>query len=350
MRRWIVVPVSLVLLAFPSALAAGQEWTWRARASVEAQALRTSDAPAEVATSVKTWSTGSLFVAAADSSWEAASRVKLAGGLIVSGDSTSGLRLQAREAYARLSATSWLDVEAGKRLVRWGVGYGFSPTGVLDPPRLPTDPADRLGRNEGMPLARADMFRGATSLTIAVASPALWRNEASPLGPSRLLAARLRTVLPAGLELGVVASASAGHRPAIGGNVTHVLGQRLEWHAEALVHDRTLTAAAGFQYTRAGINTVIEYHRRRIDGPGRSASNQLFVRAARAGADRKLMPELIVVRSLDGGGWTSVGGVTWRVRQRLEVYTRGTLVRQAGGAPGRSRRADLLALGATVKF
>ena len=105
------------------------------------------------------------------------------------------MRVRVREAYGRLSATDWMDVEFGKRLVRWGVGYGFAPAGVLDPPRLATDPTDRLGVNEGRPMGRVDLFRGDTSLTLAADGVS-----------SRVAAARLRTVLAGGVEVAVIAA------------------------------------------------------------------------------------------------------------------------------------------------
>src|SRR6185436_10938977 len=104
------------------------------------------------------WTRGALLVVTGAGSWDYGGRVKLAGGLAMAGASGGDVWARTREGYARLSATDWMDVEAGKRIVRWGVGYGFSPAGVLDPPRIPTDPTDRLGVNEGRPMARVDLF------------------------------------------------------------------------------------------------------------------------------------------------------------------------------------------------
>src|SRR5688500_7922118 len=250
------------------------------------------------------WDAGTLLVASADSSWEPSPRIRLEGGGIVTADADN-IAVRAREAYARLSINSWMDLEAGKRLVRWGVGYGFSPTGVLAPPRVATDPTDRLGRYEGLTLVRADVFRGPASFTVAASS--------------RLIAARLRTVVH-GVELAVVGAASSATRPSFGASVTHVIGQQLEWHAEVLVHDRapgdrTLSGVAGLQYTfAAGVNLVVEYHRngRGLSGEqwtavmrgerapdGRVARRQsLFIRAVRADADRGIVPEFIVIANL----------------------------------------------------
>jgi hypothetical protein len=305
--------VALALITLPATAAAEPQFTYRARVSFEAR-------PADIRASA-------LLVAAADSSWERG-RLRLAGGLVAARDARAGRSLVTREAYARISATSWMDIEAGKRLVRWGVGYGFAPTGVLDPPRLATDPTDRLGRQEGLPLARVDVFAGGTSLTIAAASP------------TRMLAARLRTVLPHGVEVAVVGAAAPDRRSAVGANLTHVVGQRLEWHMEVLARGGDLSAAAGLQYTAQGINVVIEYHRDQTSAsPGRPGGRRVFVRGARAGADVRLAPELILIRSIDDGRWTTVAGLRWVVQQRVEWNARVTHT----GRPA-------LSLGATFRF
>jgi hypothetical protein len=161
--------------------------TYRVQVTTEATGNRDNPASPLVRPDGNAWTVRGLFVALGSGAWEGG-RLKMAAGAALT--ATGGeLALRTREAYARVSATSWMDVEAGKRLVRWGVGYGFSPAGVLDPPRIATDPTDRLGLNEGRPMARVDVFRGDSSLTVAAASS------------SRLVAARLRTVLPGGVEV-----------------------------------------------------------------------------------------------------------------------------------------------------
>jgi len=56
-------------------------------------------------------------------------------------------QLRVKETYADLSAGDF-DFTLGRKMVRWGTGYAFSAAGVLDPPRIPTDPTDRLNLNE----------------------------------------------------------------------------------------------------------------------------------------------------------------------------------------------------------
>ena len=52
-------------------------------------------------------------------------------------------QLRVKETYAGLSAGDF-DFTLGRKIVRWGTGYAFTAAGVLDPPRIPTDPTDRL--------------------------------------------------------------------------------------------------------------------------------------------------------------------------------------------------------------
>ena len=297
---------------------AQQAWTYRARVIAEAGRVSASGGqrPAH------------LLVGAADGTWEGG-RWKFAGGFVAAGASGRDASLVAREAYGRVSAASWVDLEAGKRRLRWGVGYGFAPAGVLDPPRSATDPSDRFGTLEGLPLARADFYAGPASISVAAARS----------GRDMLGAIRANAVLGGGVELSVIAAAPEGRRASIGGTLTHVVGDRLAWHAEVLSHEsarseaRAFSGVAGFQYTRAGMNIVMEYHRRETD-------NAVFARAVRAGADVRVMPELIVMRSIDRDTWTSVGGLAVRIGDRLNVHARVT----------HTAVANAVNLGVTARF
>jgi hypothetical protein len=81
-------------------------------------------------------------------------------------------QLRPREVYLGFSAGD-LDLTAGKRLLRWGTGYAFTATGVLDPPRVATDPTDRLSLNEGRELIQADWIRGGHDFSVVWASAGL---------------------------------------------------------------------------------------------------------------------------------------------------------------------------------
>src|SRR5260370_18233125 len=79
-----------------------------------------------------------------------------------------------RETYAGLSAGDF-DFTAGRKMVRWGTGYAFTAAGVLDPPRVPTDPSDRLNLNEGRDMVKVDWVHGTHALTAAWSTAALAR-------------------------------------------------------------------------------------------------------------------------------------------------------------------------------
>jgi hypothetical protein len=347
-----------LLLATPLHAGAQSTFTYRAQLSAETTTRRVNEASPLVPDKTVRWTDGQLFLATGAGSWERG-RLKLAGGLALSGSTGRGITARTREGYARISVTDGLDVEAGKRLLRWGVGYGFAPAGVLDPPRDVTDPTDRLGVNEGRPMARADLFRGASSLTLAAAS-------------SRTAAVRARTVLPGGVEVALIASAAAGTRPAWGGTVTHVVGQRLEWHAEVVEQQakesRGISAVAGVQYTfHAGVNVVLEYHRNgrglndaewaatlrgsRAPGPMPGRQQFVFMRAARSVPNAVLAPELIVISGLDDGSLTLVPGLTWMPAGRMQIHARVTrLVGGRRSIAGVAPWSTALAAGATLRF
>jgi len=347
-----------LLLVTPLHADAQSTFTYRAQVSAETTTRHVNEVSPLVPDKTVRWTDGQLFVATGAGSWERG-RLKLAGGLALSGSTGRAVTARTREGYARISATDGLDIEAGKRLLRWGVGYGFAPAGVLDPPRDVTDPTDRFGVNEGRPIVRADLFRGASSLTVAAAS-------------SRTVAARARTVLPGGVEVALIASAAEGMRPSWGGTITHVVGQQLEWHAEVVEQQakdaRAISAVAGVQYTfRAGVNVVLEYHRNgrglndaewsatlsgsRPQGPAPGRQQFVFMRAARSAPNAVFAPEVIVISGLDDGSLTLVPGLTWMPAGRMQIHARATrLVGGRRSIAGVAPWTTALALGATVRF
>jgi len=349
---------TLLALTIGSPALAQSSWTYGLRVAAESASTRVNgDSPMRQASS-DTWLSRQILVTSGDAAWDYGHRFRASAALTGVASRPGALRARARELYARLSATSWLDLQAGKRIVRWGVGYGFSPAGVLDPPRAADDPADRLGLNEGRLLARADVFHRQSSLTVTAAE--------------RMTAVRVSTVIPGGLELAAITAASHGSKPRYAATLTHVVGRQLEWHAEALLHDdgyeRAVSAVAGFQLTlTAGLNVVVEYHRhgsglddsewtdvlsgRRTPGPRPTRRNVLFFRAAGAGADKALAPELIVMASPEDAGWTVVPSITWRAHEHLHAYLRATrLTGPSRSIAGSAPHDTSLSVGARVRF
>lgn len=326
--RSLLAIVAVISSAAP--VSAQSSWTYSGRLTAESTSIRTNPA-SPLGGPSEDWNTRTYVVTTGDSAWTSGDRFRIAGAFAAVGSSNGTAEGRVRELYGRASAASWLDLEVGKRVLRWGVGYGFSPAGLLDPPRIATDPGDRLQLNEGRLLARADAYRGGTSFTLAVAE--------------RRTAARLSAILGGGVEIAAIGAAIQGQRPSMAATVTHVVGQQLAWHVDAAFADheqgRALTAAVGVQYTFArGVNVVVEYHRngrgfdrdgwnevlagRRAPRERPARQNSLFTRVARAGADGAIIPELIVVAGLDDGGWTVVPSITWAAHKRLQAHIRAT--------------------------
>jgi hypothetical protein len=375
--------------------AAPAAWTYRVRVGNEAGATRAnSGSPFRGLTGGSLWDGSSQLVATGDATWTPGERLQAGAGVALAGDSDTGATVRLRQAYVRLSPTAWLDVEAGKRLVRWGSGYAFTPTGLLDPPRTATDPQDRLGLNEGMVIAQATVFRGETALTIAAGAPRAGR-PAAATAPQRLVAAKLRTSVH-GFELALVASGADGRGMSAGANFTHVVGERLEWHGEWLAHERTsfwvarldpgaagertMSALVGLQYTfSSGLNLVLEGYRdgngldaalwrRLVDGASASAAQAaapattadtsgpsrrdfLFVRAARSSSDARWKPELMAIVGADDGGLTLVPASAWTVGTHVDLYVRAVALTGARRSEARNGpiRATML-VGVAVRY
>ncbi len=82
--------------------------------------------------------------------------------------------IRVKETYAGLSAGDF-DFMTGRKMLRWGAGYAFTSAGVLDPPRVPTDPGDRLNLNEGRDMVKVDWVRGPHAISAAWSTAELAR-------------------------------------------------------------------------------------------------------------------------------------------------------------------------------
>jgi hypothetical protein len=163
-------------------------------------------------------------------------------------------QVRVKEAYAGLSAGDF-DFMAGRRIVRWGTGYAFTATGVLDPPRIPTNPTDRLNLNEGRDMVKADYVHGPHALTLAWSTAAL---APAAAGLHDTTAFRYN-VLVHGFDTSLIAGDDRGGDAFGGLTFTRVLGQAWEIHGEAAWREHEAILIGGKYTTPHGITLIGEY-------------------------------------------------------------------------------------------
>lgn len=163
--------------------------------------------------------------------------------------------LRVKETYTGLSAGDF-DFTAGRKMVRWGTGYAFTAAGVLDPPRDPTNPSDRLNLNQGRDMIKADWVHGPHALTFAWSTAAL----APPHSSLRDTTAFRYNVLVRGFDTALIAGNDRGEDTFGGVTFTRVVGQAWEVHGEAVWREQ-LAALIGAKCTLpSGVTFIGEFY------------------------------------------------------------------------------------------
>jgi len=175
-------------------------------------------------------------------------------GLSATYDHTSST-LRVKETYTTLSEGDF-DFTAGRKMLRWGTGYAFSAAGVLDPPRVPTNPSDRLNTNQGRDMIKADWVHGPHALTLAWSTAEL----APPHSNLRDTAAFRYNVLVRGFDTSFIAGHDRGSDTFGGLTFTRVVGQAWELHGEAVWREQA-AALIGAKYTlHSGLTFIGEFY------------------------------------------------------------------------------------------
>jgi hypothetical protein len=159
-----------------------------------------------------------------------------------------------RETYAGLSAGDF-DFTLGRKMVRWGTGYAFTAAGVLDPPRVPTDPSDRLNLNEGRDMVKADWVHGPHALTAGWSTAALARTGTN----MRDTTAVRYNVLVHGFDTSLIAGHDRGGDRFGALTFTRVVGQAWEVHGEAAWREEVAILLGGKYTMRSGFTFIAEF-------------------------------------------------------------------------------------------
>ena len=163
--------------------------------------------------------------------------------------------LRVKETYAGLSAGDF-DFMAGRKMVRWGTGYAFTSAGVLDPPRDPADPGDRLNLNQGRDMVKADWVRGQHAISFAWSTAELARKGMMV----RDTTAIRYNVLIHGFDTSFIAGNDRGDDSFGAFTFTRVLGQAWEVHGEATWREHGAILAGAKYTTPNGITFIGEFY------------------------------------------------------------------------------------------
>jgi hypothetical protein len=164
-------------------------------------------------------------------------------------------QFRVKEAYTGLSAGDF-DFMAGRRIVRWGTGYAFTPAGVLDPPRVPTNPTDRLNLNQGRDMVKADFVHGPHAFSLAWSTAAL-----APAGSNLHNTTAFRyNILVRGFDTSLLAASERGGDAVGGFTFTRVFGQAWEMHGEAAWREHEAILLGGKYTTSRGISFIGEFY------------------------------------------------------------------------------------------
>jgi len=170
-------------------------------------------------------------------------------------DTGTRTQLRVKETYAGLSAGDF-DFTVGRRIVRWGAGYAFTPAGVLDPPRVPTNPTDRLNVNVGRDMIKADWVHGPHALS-AVWSTAVLAPASAKL---RDTTAFRYNILVHGFDTSLIAGDDGGGDAFGGLTFTRVFGQAWELHGEAAWREQGAILLGGKYTTTCGVSFIGEFY------------------------------------------------------------------------------------------
>jgi hypothetical protein len=176
----------------------------------------------------------------------------LVGLVYTAGDTHTQLRV--RETYAGLSAGDF-DFTLGRRIVRWGTGYAFTVAGVLDPPRMATDPTDRLSLNEGRDMVKLDWVRGPHAVTLIWSTAALSSRQ---LNLHDTIAFRYN-LLVRGFDAALIAGDDRGGDAFGAFTFTRVFGKAWELHGEAAWRGQASMLMGGKYTTSSGITFLAEF-------------------------------------------------------------------------------------------
>ena len=186
-------------------------------------------------------------------------------------------KIEVGELNYSVSLTSWLDVQAGRSIEKWGTGYAWNPTGVVNPRKNPGDPGDRRGLYRGVDNIQVDLFVHDWNVTLLAVPEIDWEGQQGKHLLATGWAVRAYRLIQ-GVDFSISASGGSGLPNSQGVSASRVVGKALELHAEAAAFQdsvrfrpidagwraeprKHLDLLLGGQYTfPRNVNVVVEYY------------------------------------------------------------------------------------------
>jgi hypothetical protein len=246
------------------------------------------------------------------------------------------------ELFFGKSIASWLDIGVGRKIERWGTGYGWNPTGVVNPPKDSADPNDRLETYRGTDMVKADILAKGWNVSL-LAVPRIQWNSGAKMDAMGWAGRAYRLI--GGVDVSVTASGGNGLPNSFGLSGARVIGNAFEVHAEfARISDSRLVipvgndfrsvprinnslVAGGHYTTPNGINIMFEYFH---NGLGLSGNEwKAFQRLVDVGGSElqsgdptRLLQANSYYQTLGVGRNYTFSRVSWPIRpNKLEVET-----------------------------
>jgi hypothetical protein len=148
-----------------------------------------------------------------------------------------------------------IAITAGRKKVKWGVGYGFSPTNIVSPSTLANDPDDRLRKIRGSDLLQISLSQEANQFDMCYL-PDTGHNR--DFIRSQAVAMRYY-FFSSPFDTSIVARIEQKGPGSYGANESIVIGDDLELHAEALFQTLQNTLRPSADHTTFEQRTTTGY-------------------------------------------------------------------------------------------
>lgn len=141
-----------------------------------------------------------------------------------------------RELYVDHALGNFLHLTLGRKILKWGTGYAFNPTGVIEPARNAADPSDRREQYQGRQIISLDGYSGNNSVTLVYANETTYNTKFNQ-GKSEF-ACRGYSLIK-GADFSLITHWKEDDKFKFGFTTAYTYGAHLELHSEFIAQQGT---------------------------------------------------------------------------------------------------------------